>query len=234
MVKYVLFDLDGTLLPMDQDVFVEAYFKGLAKKLAPYGYDPKQLIGAIWQGTKAMICNSGEMTNEQVFWQVFTGIFGEGSRSAEPILEAFYQTDFQQVQQVCGFAPQANEIIGQVKKKGLIPVLATNPIFPRIATMSRIRWAGLNAEDFKLITTYENSRSCKPNPAYYQDVLDAIGAKPEECVMVGNDVQDDMITATLGIQTFLLTDCIINKSGSDISGYRQGSFDALAAFIAQL
>lgn len=67
-----------------------------------------------------------------------------------------------------------------------------------------------------------------------QDVLDAIGAKPEECVMVGNDVQDDMITATLGIQTFLLTDCIMNKNGADISGYRQGSFDALAAFIAQL
>ncbi len=234
MVKYVLFDLDGTLLPMDQDVFVEVYFKGLAQKLAPYGYNPKQLIGAVWQGTKAMIQNCGEMTNEQVFWQVFTGIFGEGSRSAEPILEAFYQTEFQQVQQVCGFAPQANEIIGQVKKKGLIPVLATNPIFPRIATMSRIRWAGLNAEDFKLITTYENSRSCKPNPAYYQDVLDAIGAKPEECVMVGNDVQDDMIAATLGIQTFLLTDCIMNKNGADISGYRQGSFDALAAFIAQL
>ena len=31
----VLFDLDGTLLPMDQDVFIKAYFGRLARKLAP-------------------------------------------------------------------------------------------------------------------------------------------------------------------------------------------------------
>ena len=43
-IKVVLFDLDGTLLPMDQDVFVKTYFKGIAAKLAPYGYEPKALI----------------------------------------------------------------------------------------------------------------------------------------------------------------------------------------------
>ena len=26
-IQVVLFDLDGTLLPMDQDVFIKAYFK---------------------------------------------------------------------------------------------------------------------------------------------------------------------------------------------------------------
>ena len=41
MIKTVLFDLDGTLLPMDQDNFVKAYFKNLAIKLAPHGYDPQ-------------------------------------------------------------------------------------------------------------------------------------------------------------------------------------------------
>ena len=57
VTRAVLFDLDGTLLPMDQDVFVKAYFGGIAAKLAPYGYEPKVLIGAIWQGTEAMIKN---------------------------------------------------------------------------------------------------------------------------------------------------------------------------------
>lgn len=51
----VLFDLDGTLLPMDNDEFTRGYFKLLAAKLAPHGYEPKQLVDAIWAGTAAMV-----------------------------------------------------------------------------------------------------------------------------------------------------------------------------------
>lgn len=46
-ITTVLFDLDGTLLPMDQDVFIKDYFGRLARKLAPYGYEPKKLIEAV-------------------------------------------------------------------------------------------------------------------------------------------------------------------------------------------
>lgn len=49
-------------------------------------------------------------------------------------------------------------------------MLATNPIFPKVATESRIRWAGLQPEDFELYTTYEKTCHCKPNPAYYTDI----------------------------------------------------------------
>ena len=52
MIKVVLFDLDGTLLPMDQDKFIEAYFGGLVKKLAPHGYEPQKLIGGINAGNQ--------------------------------------------------------------------------------------------------------------------------------------------------------------------------------------
>ena len=50
-IKNILFDLDGTLLPMDQDIFVEKYTKGLAKHMMPYGYDPRLLIKGLWMGT---------------------------------------------------------------------------------------------------------------------------------------------------------------------------------------
>ena len=59
MLKAVLFDLDGTLLPMDQDLFTEGYFKLLAKKAAPRGYEPGALVQAIWRGTGAMVNNDG-------------------------------------------------------------------------------------------------------------------------------------------------------------------------------
>ena len=52
-ITTVLFDLDGTLLPMDQNAFIKAYFGGLARRLAPHGYDPQKLIDAIWQGAKS-------------------------------------------------------------------------------------------------------------------------------------------------------------------------------------
>ena len=48
----VLFDLDGTLLPMDQDVFIKDYFGRLARKLAHYGYEPKKLIEGVWAGQR--------------------------------------------------------------------------------------------------------------------------------------------------------------------------------------
>lgn len=63
----VVFDLDGTLLPMDQEVFTQSYFSHLCAALAPHGYDPHQLTKAVWAGTRAMVCNDGQATNETVF-----------------------------------------------------------------------------------------------------------------------------------------------------------------------
>lgn len=47
----VIFDLDGTLLPMpDQELFVTTYFKAMAMKLKPYGYTEEDLINGIIAG----------------------------------------------------------------------------------------------------------------------------------------------------------------------------------------
>ncbi|MBR6088949.1 MAG: HAD family hydrolase [Anaerolineaceae bacterium] len=231
MLKAVLFDLDGTLLPMDQDKFVKGYFQLLAKKLAPYGYEPNMLINAVWHGTTAMINNDGSCTNEDVFWKDFTKIFGEQARSHEPIFAEFYEKDFQQIKNICGYTPKAAETVYQLKKAGIRTALATNPVFPAVATESRIRWAGLTPEDFELYTTYENIGYCKPNPAYYLEILSRMGLAPEDCLMVGNDVEEDMIAERLGMKVFLLTDCLINKNGADINSYPHGNFDDLKSFL---
>lgn len=233
-ITTVLFDLDGTLLPMDMDRFVNAYFKGLAAKLAPLGYDPNALIDAIWKGTAAMVCNDGSRSNEEVFWELFCSIFGKDARKDEPAFAEFYRTDFQKVQAICGFAPEAREVIELVKSLDLRAVLATNPIFPAIATESRMAWAGLSPADFECYTTYENSSYCKPNPAYYQEILTKLNVKAEECIMVGNDAAEDAAAAKLGIPVFLLTDCLINKGNIDISQFPHGGFPALMEYIRRL
>lgn len=233
-LKAILFDLDGTLLPMEQEHFVNAYFGGLGARLAPHGYDPQALVKAIWQGTAAMVKNDGKKTNEEVFWEAFVAIFGERVRADIPLFDAFYREDFAGcVQRSCGFDSRARAVVDLVKQKGWQAVLATNPLFPSIATELRMRHAGLCPSDFALYTTYENARYCKPNLHYYRDILAQLSLSPEECLMVGNDVGEDMVVEEMGMRVFLLTDCLINKGNADISRYPQGDFDALLAFLEE-
>lgn len=234
MITAVLFDLDGTLLPMDQDRFIQSYLRKMANYMAPHGYHPIEFTNAIWGGTNAMIKNNGSATNEEVFWNHFSSILGQDCRKDETIFDSFYRSSFQDVRQDCGFTPEALPLIQEIRSMGLRTVLATNPLFPAIATYSRVRWAGLRSEDFEIITTYENSCHCKPNPAYYQDILGKLGVDASQCLMVGNDVGEDMIAEGLGMKVFLMTDCLINKLGKDISRYPNGSFPELINYIRGL
>lgn len=233
-LKAVLFDLDGTLLPMDQDLFVKTYFGLLAKKAAPRGYEAKQLVKTIWAGTDAMVKNDGNKTNEEVFWEVFTQVYGPEKIADKALFEDFYANEFSGARTVCGFHAQAAQVVALVKELGLTAILATNPLFPAIATQNRTRWAGLQPEDFAWITTYENCRASKPNLLYYRQILEKFNLQPEECLMVGNDVGEDMVTAALGMHTFLLTDCLINKTGEDIEKYPHGSFPELVDYLRTL
>lgn len=230
-INTILFDLDGTLLPMDQEKFVNGYFKMLAAKLAPYGYEPQQLINAILAGIEAMIKNDGSQLNEDAFWKRFVEIYGDKVLTDKPVFEDFYKNEFQDARSFCGFNPKAAETVRSLKDKGYRVVLATNPLFPSIATESRIRWAGLEPSEFDLYTTYENTSYCKPNLDYYRDILKRIDCRPEECLVVGNDVGEDMVVEALGLQVFLLTDCLINTQKKDITAYPHGSFEQLLSML---
>lgn len=230
-ITTILFDLDGTLLPMDLSVFVEAYFAALATALEPHGYEFQTMVDGIWACTRAVMNNSGGESNEEVYWKNFAAIFGDRVYADRPVFDAFYEHTFDSVAASCGYDPRAAEVIRRVKAKGLRTVLATNPIFPAAATRRRVVWAGVDIRDFELCTTFENSCHCKPNLDYYRDILRTLDVQPEACVMVGNDVGEDMIAEQLGMRVFLMTDCLINRNNADISGYPQGGFDDLLAFI---
>lgn len=234
-ITTILFDLDGTLLPMDNDEFTKGYFKLLVKKLAPYGYEPQKLIDGIWAGTAAMVKNDGTKNNEQAFWEKFSEVFGEKALADKPQFDEFYENEFQNAKAFCGNNPKAAIAVHTIKEMSFQIALATNPIFPSTATESRIRWAGFEPNDFELYTTYENIGYCKPNPEYYREIARRLGVSPEQCLMVGNDVTEDMGAAQkTGMSVFLLTDCLINKERKDISVYPRGSFEQLIDFANKL
>ena len=234
MLKAVLFDLDGTLLKMDQDEFTKAYFGSLAKRLAKIGYDPERLVNSIWRGSYAMVKNDGSRLNEDAFWEAFNLSYGKNAKADESYFYQYYVEDFDKVSSVCGRYPEAAGVIADVKALGLRVALATNPLFPSIATEKRIKWAGLDKSDFELFTTYENSRYCKPNLNYYKDILNTMGLSADETLMVGNDVSEDMIAEELGMKVFLVTDCLINKEGKNLVDYNNGTLEDLIQYIKTL
>lgn len=234
MIKAVLFDLDGTLLPMDQAEFLQNYFPYLTAKMVPYGFDPKDLADAIWKGTGRMVLNDGTRTNEEVFWEYFTERYGSDSMKYESVFREYYANEFRKTKEVCGCEPLAKPMVDRLKAAGMRLALATNPVFPRMAIDLRVTWAGLDPSDFDLITSYETSHYSKPNPEYYREIADGLGLDPSECLMVGNDVTEDMVASKIGMSTFLVTRCLINTKDADISGFRKGTFEDLSRYLDEL
>ncbi len=235
MLKAVLFDLDGTLLPMDQSTFMKDYFGRLIRRLAPLGYTPEGFLAAMQAGITAMVTNNGSRTGEEAYWDAYTAVSGREILNHMSVFEDFYEHEFDKVAATCGFNPKAAEVVHSLQANGIRVILATNPLFPRIATQKRIRWAGLTPEDFELYTTYEDIGYCKPNPDYYREVLRRTGLEASDCLMVGNDVAEDMMAgAAAGLRGFLLTDCLINTPGAGIEQYPHGSFDELMDYIRHL
>ena len=85
-----------------------------------------------------------------------------------------------------------------------------------MVTKGRIKWAGLNPEDFKYITSYENSTYTKPKKAYFMEILTKLKLKPEDINYIGNDVSDDFKEIRNDtFNSYLITDCLINKDNED-------------------
>lgn len=233
-ITTILFDLDGTLLPIDQQAFTDAYFRELGKKFASLGYDPKQAFDGIWAGTRAMMKNDGNATNHQRFWDDFCIRLGEQAQLLEPQMDQFYQREFDCIKTVMGDGGWVLPLLRELQQKGYCVALATNPIFPSVAVTTRLQWLGLSPDDFSLITSYENSRYCKPHLEYYGDILRQLKKEPFECLMVGNNPVDDMRASETGLSVFLLTDYLENETDVDCSEYLQGDHQALCDWLSSL
>lgn len=208
-IKAIMFDLDGTLLPMNEDEFTHGYFGLLCKKLMPFGYEKDKLIQTIWQGTKAMIKNDGKETNEKVFWDIFKSVYGDDHLKDKEYIDQFYLSEFKNAKVFCGENDLAKQIVDLAKLKGLKVILASNPVFPKNGMTTRMSFIGLNEQDFDYISSYENSHFSKPNPNYYKEILHKNNLNPDEVVFFGNNEVEDLDPAKFcGIETFLIGNCV--------------------------
>ncbi|MGE5654708.1 MAG: HAD family hydrolase [Bacillota bacterium] len=224
MLEAVLFDLDGTLLHMDTDEFTTEYIRALAPHLehvvAPHIF-AKQLMASTYE----MIKNTDpSRTNQEIFIADFFARIGQPVESLMPIFDDFYRHDFAKLKRLTRPNPWAQSVVDQAIRNGWRVVIATNPVFPLEAIAERLRWAGIDQYSYDLITSYEVMHYCKPQPAYYQEILRKLQLKPEQCLMVGNDVDEDLVAGCLGIKTFLAEECVINRRGEPPKADYVGSF----------
>lgn len=233
MIDTLLFDLDGTLLPLDTDEFINAYLKLIAKRMSKF-FDPQYFIEHLLNSTMAMVNNlDPTKTNKEVFWENFANIPIEREKLYFEV-EEFYEKDFPTLKRVLKPNPLSYKVLQTSFNLGFEVVIATNPIFPECAVKERLRW--INAENFpyKLITTYENMHYTKPHIQYYEEILTLIKKSPEQCLMIGNDAEEDLIARRLGIKTFLLKDFIINRKNNKIISDYIGSFHELLNLLLKL
>jgi len=234
MIKAIFFDLDGTLLPMNIDTFRKGYFKSLSDALAPLGLSQNEFISAMLVGVKDMYHNDGTVTNKEVFWNSFKGATGV---ELEPFIresDAFYEEEFHKSRVFAGENPLAKKAVELARQGGRKVVLATNPLFPLAAQTARLSWVGLEAEDFDLITDYASDSFTKPNPKYYLSICERVGVEPSECLMIGNDVLEDMMGASqAGLSCYLVTDDVIESDKFEWDG-PSGSFAEMIEYISKL
>lgn len=229
----ILFDLDGTLLPMDVEEFTHRYFGLILQTMNEKGFDGKMILDAILSSTKAMILNDGKKTNEEVFWENFTSLTNLSRDLMEPHFNDFYEHVFDQIDSHVQ-SENMKQAVNILKEKNYRLILSTNPLFPRIATLKRIQWAGLDPHDFDYITTYENSSACKPNLAYYEEIIDKLDLDIKECMMVGNDVQEDGILEKIGIPVYLVNDYLLNRNNQKITTFDMTDSDAFLKYVQNL
>ena len=202
-LRAVLFDLDGTLLDNDMDVFITHYLRRCAPHLA-HRVAPEAFVQAWLFALQVMLRNSGSnLTNQQVFDMNFYPRLGVLPEDMQPSMAAFFATSYHSLRSLVKPKAGARETVQAILDAGLTAVVATNPIFPAPAIHQRLEWAGVGDLPFALVTTSDNMHAAKPSTSYYTEILEGICCAPDECVMIGDDfINDIQPAAQLGLRTY--------------------------------
>lgn len=230
----VLFDLDGTLLQVRMEEFIPTYLGQLATRFAP-----QVSAERFRRGVRAVIHGLLQVrpagpSNEALF---LAGVERQLGISPEGFKAAFADwaaTEMADLRPLIEPLPQAAALVRAALAGGRAVVIATNPVFPRPLIEARLAWGGLAGLPFALVTSYENTRHCKPDPGYFLDLAAQLELAPEQCLMVGNDTCHDLAAAGVGMPTFLVETWRIDREGACYPPAFQGSHADLLAFLENL
>lgn len=201
----LLLDLDETLLKTNQDVFFPAYLQALSTNFAS-NLDAKLVMRALLASIEKMNQSEDSARSlKEVFSDEFCPMVGMSREELDAHIDNFYSRIFPTLRGITSQIPEVKPFIDWAIAQGYRLVIATDPLLPRPATRQRVEWAGLDPEQFELISTFEDFHFLKKFPAYYAEVLGQIGWQDGPVLMVGNDLERDINSAKqLGLATFFV------------------------------
>ena len=229
----LLFDIDGTLLPLDQEVFTATFVRLACEFFANDPVGGKHLPEYMTECVRSIVENDGSVTDETRFWTTMETFLPGKSVSVRKSFVRFYETAFQAAKNVSRPDPRIPSLLRKWKAEGYAMYVVSSPIFPRFVQDMRLAWTGFPdpEELFSDVTCSENASYGKQNPAFYLEFCERNSLKPEDCLMIGNDADEDGAAAETGMPVFLLTDCLLNRSGREISRFPNGSWKDLERFF---
>ncbi|WP_305044685.1 HAD family hydrolase [Geoalkalibacter sp.] len=230
-LRAVFFDLDGTLLQVEMNSFIPAYVQGLSghfKDLAPR----PRFVDTVIKATFALLHDESDAcTNQQLFQGALERHLGIAPAQFEERLAAYVQNGMQGLKPLVEPLSLSRDILELCFARGWTVVIATNPVFPRALVEARLRWGGLEDFSYHLVTSYENTRFCKPHPGYFRDILDTFALAPEQCLMVGNDTEHDLAAGQVGIATWLVDTWLVDRLGGGYRYDHRGDHQRLFDFL---
>ncbi len=234
MTLTLLLDLDDTLLINDMDAFLPRYLESFSRHVADY-IQPDLFVQNLLLGTHAMVTNRRpDCTLQEVFNQAFFAQVQVDEEKFTQLANKFYEEIFPSLQKITSPAPGAVKIVKQAFERGYQLAVATNPLFPISAIRQRLAWAGLKMEDypFQVVTSYEKYHFAKPAPAYYAELMAQLGWPDGPVVMVGDDLERDIIPASrLGLATYYVGSKDLGASDNQPFPTATGTLENLVTWL---
>ncbi|MGB9798523.1 MAG: DinB family protein [Thermanaerothrix sp.] len=237
MTLTILIDLDDTLLINNANLFQEIYLKALAEHLKAY-IPPEKLISQLLSATRAMYKKkTPQGTLKETFDAHFYPALGVSPSLLQPLIDEFYTQIFPTLS--CYTQPrlEAIDLIQTALSHGHRVVIATNPLFPRVAILERLRWANLPPDTypFTLIPDYETFHFCKPHPAFLAEILATLRWPEDPAVMIGNSLDEDILPAeALGLPTYWVNETFQFPTDQRHPLSSQGPLSGVGAWLSTI
>ncbi|MEL6405375.1 MAG: DinB family protein [Chloroflexota bacterium] len=200
MIKAVFLDMDNTLLLNPDKVFAQRFLSLWDDFLSAEGISDasQRFRNAIRIMGHAQRGNSSN-------WAVTVREMGNDVTDTEALLRRFYAEVYPELASCIAPVDGAADLIYRLREEDYLVVIATNPIYPESAIQQRMAWAGLPTEDgiYEFISSADTMHFAKPDPCYYGELLARVGIEPDEALMVGDSMGNDIRPAqTVGLRTF--------------------------------
>ena len=182
----LIFDLDGTLIDSLPDL--TAALNRMLTGLGRRELTTSEVRAMIGDGTRALVKRALGATGRVI-----------GLKEAHEAFSDFYEAALTRQTRLY---PGVRETLADMRKSGARLGICTNK--SQVMTMSVLNEFGI-AKDFTAVIGGDVLSLRKPNPAHLLAVIEQLGAKPDEAIMIGDGENDFAVARAVGIPVILMS-----------------------------